>query len=185
MTSILTVTGDGISVEREVPDETAPRLIETTMDDQNGESETVTISLTGEGIEYEREVSVNRTPEVLQVALQDDTARRVKTSETDEYAEGGLPDDFFRSLTDKQEALIQVLLEEDSWTLTEDIIEKMEDRYGYSVNGGRGIAGILSGISRRYTTEFRRDLINGNWAGEQAEFYLNEDYEEELRAGLE
>lgn len=182
MTTTLTVNGDGITVEREVPDRTAPQLIETTMDGESEVPETVTMALAGEGMEYEREVSIAKTPKILEVVLQGGEVQEVENKGLNGES---LPDDFFRRLTDKQEALIRVLLDEDGWTLTEDVIRKMEEQYDYSIDGGRGIAGILSGISRKHTKEFRNNLIQGNWTGDQAEFKMNKDFEKELRAGLD
>lgn len=181
MTTTLTVDGTGIRIELEVPEGRAPQLIEIAISEENKEGETATISLSGEGISFEREISVRKTSKLVEVALRDGES---ELQETDIHR-GKLPDDFFRRLTEKQEALIRVLLEADGWMLNEEVRRTMEDEYGLSVDGGRGVAGILAGLSRKWSAEFRRDLIEGNWADEQVEFRLNEEYEEQLRAGFE
>ena len=114
------------------------------------------------------------------VSVSDSSATRKSESKR-------LPGDFFRRLTDRQEAFLRILLDADEWILSTDIRQEIQNEYGISLGtGGGGIAGILSGFSRKYGKEFTRDLIDGRWTGEQGEYRLNSasGYEEKLRDHL-
>ncbi|UTF55595.1 DUF262 domain-containing protein [Natronosalvus rutilus] len=98
-----------------------------------------------------------------------------------------LPSDFFKRLTDRQEAFLRILLDADEWVLSEDIRQEIQNEYGLSMgSGGGAMAGILSGFSRKYGKGFTRDLIDIRWTGKQGEYRLNAEYgyEEELRDRL-
>jgi hypothetical protein len=71
-----------------------------------------------------------------------------------------LPDSFFQQLTNKQEAIIRVLLHEGNWTITEDICEQAEDKHGVSIGGGQAMAGILSGLTQKYSKTFTWNLFD-------------------------
>jgi uncharacterized protein with ParB-like and HNH nuclease domain len=103
-----------------------------------------------------------------------------------EPAYDSLPDNFFRRLTNRQEAFIRILLEADGWVLNEDIRQKMEEEYNLSSGGGQAMAGILSGFTRKYNKDFRDRLIANQWAGSQVKYRLNpeSEFEAELRERL-
>lgn len=95
----------------------------------------------------------------------------------DEFA-GYVPNDFFDRLTSKQEAFLYVLFEEGDWLLNEEIVRRMEDDCGVTVGGNRATAGILAGLTMKYSREYRRSIINATWAGDQYRFCLNLDEEQ-------
>lgn len=98
----------------------------------------------------------------------------------------GLPDSFFRRLTNRQEAFIRILLDSGDWMLNEDIRQRMEDEYDLSTGGGQAISGILSGFTRKYSEDFTYTLVDYEWMGNQMEYRLNPDsgYLDELRERL-
>lgn len=190
MSPTVSITGEGISIEREISEDTAPRLIETAMGSGAPNEGAVTVTLSGEGMSFEREVTEQVATDTIEIAIQNGSPEGQDVSEDNEdeaepHDYDGLPDDFFSRLTSKQEALIKVLMEGDGWMLNGEIRQKMEDEYEESVDRGPAMAGILAGLSRKYGTNFRRDLINGSWAGDEVKLRLNRDYEEELREGLD
>lgn len=187
MTVTVTVSGEGISFEREISESTAPQIMETAMDEDMEDGKVVTVSLSGEGMSFERETSELVGLQVMEVSITNGS-REVTTSasEGDTEEQSGLPDSFFNRLTDRQEAFVRILLEADDWMLNEDIRQKMEEEYGLSSGGGQAIAGILSGFTRKYGKDFSDSLVENRWTGDQVKYRLNRDsdYEKELREGL-
>lgn len=189
MTPTVSVTGDGISVEREVSEQTAPQIVQTAMSPGTSEGEEVTVSVSGEGMSFKRVISEDASIEVIEMAIrnghqthrQDDEEER--TSDTPDY--DGLPGDFFSRLTGSQEAMIKVLLENEGWMLNGDLRQQMDEQYGKTIESGPALSGVLAGLSRKYGKEFRSDLIEGSWTGDEVKFRLNLEYEEELREGFD
>jgi hypothetical protein len=187
MTTTVTVFGDGISMERDVSGATVPKIMETAMGQESHDGgPTVTVSLSGEGLEFDREVPETIGVEVIDLAVHDGTRT---VGDSDERAEGELPDDFFDRLSEKQRVMLEILLDADGeWMRGTDIRREMRETYGLDVgDGGRATAGVIAGLTRKYDEEFRRAVIPGRWADEtqqHAEFKLGEEYEAELREGL-
>lgn len=155
MTVTITLSGEGISFEREISESTALRVMEVSMNDGQLEEESSEGSEESEDQTYED--------------LAEETT--------------GLPDDFFDRLTDRQEAYVRVLLDADDWVTNETIRERMEKEYGLSTGGSQGISGIRSGFTRKYGDDF--DLDERNWIGTQNEYRLNSNYVEELQQNLD
>jgi hypothetical protein len=189
MSPTVSVTGDGISVEREVSEQTAPQVIQTAMNPGTSEGEEVTVNVSGEGMSFERVISEDAAIDVIEIAIrnghqtQREGDEEEGTSDTQEY--DGLPDDFFSRLTGSQEAMIKVLLENEGWILNGELRQQMDEQYGKTIETGSALSGVLAGLSRKYSKEFRKDLIEGSWTGDEVKFRLNRDYEEELREGLD
>lgn len=96
-----------------------------------------------------------------------------------------LPNDFFDWLSPKKEALIQVLLEaEKEWVMGDDLRQGMRDRYGLSVPDESGaIASHQGHLTKRYSKEFSRNIIDVRWADESrglAEYQVGNKYRDEL-----
>jgi hypothetical protein len=108
------------------------------------------------------------------------------SEESDDVEYDSIPDNFFRRLTNRQEAFIRILLDRGDWMLSEDIHRRLEDEYGLSTGGGQAISGILSGFTRNYNKDFTDTLVDGRWTGNQMEYRLNTDsgYMDKLREGL-
>ena len=184
----MTITGDGISIEREVSEETALKVMEVAMSDETNDAPTVTVALSGEGMEFGREVSETAGVEAMDVAVHGGS--RMVAEREDKSAGGdGLPDDFFNRLSTRQRVMLEILLEADGeWMRGTDIRQKMREDYDMDVGeGGRATAGVIAGLTRKYNEEFRREVIPGQWADEtqqHAEFKIGEKYKEEIREGL-
>jgi len=189
MSPTVSVTGDGISVEREVSEQTAPQIIQTAMGPGTSEGELVTVNVTGEGMSFERTISEDAATDVIEMAIRNGHQTQQEddedggTSDSQEY--DGLPDDFFSRLTGSQEAMVKVLLENEGWVLNGELREQMDEQYGKTIDTGPALSGVIAGLSRKYGKEFRNDLIEGSWTGDEVKFRLNRDYEEELREGLD
>lgn len=185
----MTITGDGISIKREVSEETALEVMEVAMSDEmNDDAPTVTVALSGEGMEFGREVSETAGVEAMDVAVHGGS-RMVAEREDKSAGADGLPDDFFDRLSTRQRVMLEILLEADGeWIRGTDIRQKMREDYDMDVGeGGRATAGVIAGLTRKYNEEFRREVIPGQWADEtqqHAEFKIGEKYKEEIQEGL-
>jgi len=183
----MTVTGDGISIEREISESTALKIMEIAMGEEpEGDAPNVTLSLSGEGMNFDREVSETTGVEVTDVAIHDGSRTVSDGEELDE----GLPENFFDRLSTKQRVMLEILLEADGeWMRGTDIRQKMREEYDMDVGeGGRATAGVIAGLTRKYDEEFRREVIPGRWADEtqqHAEFRIGDKYKEEIQEGLE
>lgn len=188
----MTITGNGISVDREISERTAPKIIEIALNDEvNGAEGTVTVSLEGEGMGLDRRVSETTGVKLIDAGVHDST--RLDTGadeeETEESEEAGFPEDFFDRLTEKQRVMIEILLKNDGeWMLGKEVRQAMRDDYGMDIpNSGRATAGVIAGLTRKYDEEFRRDVIEGQWADEtqqNAKFRIGERYREEIKEVL-
>lgn len=153
------------------------------------EREEVTVNVSGEGMSFERVISEDAAIDVIEMAITNGHQTRHEsdededTSDTEEF--DGLPDDFFRRLTDSQEAMIKVLLENEGWVLNGELRRQMGEQYDEAIDSGPALSGVLAGLSRKYGKDFRNDLIEGSWTGDEVKFRLNRDYEEDLREGLD
>lgn len=183
----MTVIGEGISIEREISESTALKILEIAMDDERNDGDAeVTVTLSGEGMEFDRDVSETTGVEVLDVAVHEG---RHTVTDSVEGDDNGLPGDFFNRLSEKQRVMLEILLEADGeWMRGTDIRQKMREEYEMDVGkGGRATAGVIAGITRKYDEDFRRDVIPGQWADEtqqHAEFKIGDKYKDEIRQGL-
>jgi hypothetical protein len=92
---------------------------------------------------------------------------------------GYFPRDFFDRLTSKQEAMYRVLYDAEEPILTDDLIQRIEDEYGEIIGGSKGLSGILAGLTSKHSREFRQSIMTGRWAGNQYEWWLTLDEEQE------
>ena len=188
MTVTMTITGEGISMEREVSEDTALKIMEMALSDEpEEEASEVTVTLSGEGMEFDRDVSETAGVKAMDIVVHGGSQ---PVTDSEEAVEDGLPEDFFERLSKKQRIMIEILLDADGeWMRGTDIREKMREEYGLNVGeGGRATAGVIAGLTRKYNGEFRRNIIPGQWADEtqqHAEFKIGEEYEDELREWFE
>lgn len=186
MTTTLEITGEGISVERQISESTGVKIMETALEDtSNGDGPGVTVGLSGEGMEFTRDLTESAAVKILDIAVHDGSQATMDSTSNE-----GLPEDFFERLSKKQRIMIEILLEADGeWMRGTDIRQKMREEYGLDVgHGGRATAGVIAGLTRKYDEELRRDVIPGRWADEtqqHAEFRIGEKYENEIRARFE
>lgn len=96
----------------------------------------------------------------------------------DEFA-GYFPPDFFDRLTMKQEAMYRVLYDAEDWLTTDELLRRMQSEYDESVGGSSGLSGILAGLTSKHSKEFRQSIMIGRWAGNQYEWQLSLDEEQE------
>jgi hypothetical protein len=182
------MTGTGISVEREVSEATALKIMEIALDDETDYNNPgVTVTLSGEGMEFSRDVDETTGVEVMDVAVHEG---RQSVTDAEEGDDEGFPDDFFDRLSKKQRIMLEILLEADGeWLRGIDIRRQMREEYGLDVGeGGRATAGVIAGLTRKYDEEFRRDVIPGRWADEtqqHAEFKIGDKYKDEIREEFE
>lgn len=186
MTTTLEITGEGLSVEWQISESTCVKIMETALENTvNGDRPDVTVNLCGEGMEFTRDLTESAAVKILDIAVHDGSQ-----TTTDSMSKEGLPEDFFKRLSKKQRIMIEILLETDGeWIRGTDIRQKMREEHGLDVgHGGRATAGVIAGLTRKYTEELRRDVIPGRWADEtqqHAEFRIGEKYEDEIRAEFE
>lgn len=184
----MTVTGEGISIEREVSEGTALKIMEVAMDDEIGDDDTeVTVTLSGEGMEFDRDVSETTGVEVIDAAVHEGS--RTVTAPEGGEDDTGLPDNFFDRLSKKQRVMLEILLEADGeWMRGTDIRQKMREEYDMDVGkSGRATAGIIAGLTRKYDEEFRREVIPGRWADEtqqHAEFKIGDKHKDKIQERL-
>ena len=187
MSVTASVTGDGIDIERAVSDATVPQILKSSIDERNDEDdeESIVVRIEGDGISVERAVSVQRGLRVVRLVILDANEDGVANALDDEFETWDeLPEGFFENLSDRQTALLDVLLDADGWVPDGEIAERITTEHGISVEGGRGVAGIIGGISKKYTGEFRRKVVPGREVGEHVEHRLGETFAEDVRAEL-
>jgi len=155
---------------------------------------TVNVHLSGEGIEFEREVSEDAALQIMELSMsngasagepqrtdEEDGAKKATESENKENS--GLPNNFFSRLSNKQEALLAVLNDADEQISSNELQHRMEEEHDEPVGGGRGVAGILQGFTKKYGEEF--DLVRIDWGDHQGYYQLNPDrpeYIQEIKA---
>lgn len=189
MTPSVSINGDGITVNREVSDQTAPQIIQTAMSADSSEEKEVTVNLSGEGMSFEQSIPEESAIEVIEMVIKNGHQSQFEGEEdggtvyTEDF--NGLPDNFISRLTSSQEAMIRVLLETDGWILNEELRRQMDEQFGKTIESGPALSGVLAGLSRKHGKDFRRHLIEGDWVGDEVRFRLNRDYEQELREGLD
>ena len=150
---------------------------------------TVTVTLSGEGIEFEREVSENTAVNIMELSFSDGATTEGSsgdaTSETAETGDSGpeaLPSNFFDRLSTKQEALLHVLVDADEPLTSTELRQRMNDDHGVSTSGGRALAGIFAGFTRKYGDDF--SVVQVDWGDGEGIYQLNPEhpeYIEELR----
>lgn len=143
----------------------------------------VTIKLSGEGIEFDGEVSANTAVRIMELSVNDgDIDEEVLESGSEMSSEsvdsGGLPDNFFNRLSSKQEAMLGVLVEAEEPLTSTELRRRMETEYGEETSGGRALAGILAGFTRKYSDDF--EVVSINWGDGEGLYRLHQDYEGEL-----
>jgi hypothetical protein len=147
----------------------------------------VTVNLSGEGIEFEREVSEDAAIEIMQLSItdgrsDDDGAGAEDDSDADTEA---LPEDFFRRLSSKQRIMLTVLAEAKEPLTSTELRRRMDEEYGVETSGGRALAGILAGFTRKYGADF--ELVSVEWGDGEGLYRLNPDrsgYVEEIESRL-
>jgi len=97
-----------------------------------------------------------------------------------------LPDDFFDWISPKKEALIEVLVEADGeWVMGDDVRQRMRDSHGLDVPDESGaIASHQGHLTKRYSKEFSRNIIDVRWADESrglAKYRIGDKYINELK----
>lgn len=100
-----------------------------------------------------------------------------------------LPGDFFERLTEKQRGMIRVLLDTDGeWVRGSEIRERMRNDYGIDIGeAGNPTAGVMAGLTRKYSEELRRNVIEGRWGDEARQYTehrVGDKYREELESRL-
>lgn len=140
----------------------------------------VNLNMSGEGIEFNREVSESTALRIMELSMNEESASREDGGFVDGEPEA-LPRNFFNRLSSKQRALIKVLLEVDGQLTSTELRQRMSSEYGVETGGGRALAGILAGFTRKYGEDF--DLVEVNWGDGEGLYRLNPDrpeYIEEL-----
>jgi len=92
---------------------------------------------------------------------------------------GTFPSDFFDRLTSKQEAMFRVLYAAEGPLLTDDLIDRMANEYDETVGGSSGLSGILAGLTSKHSKEFRQSIMSASWVGDQFEWVLSLDPEQQ------
>jgi hypothetical protein len=133
----------------------------------------VTVNLSGEGIEFEREVSESTALSIMELSMNNDATEDGKSTDVEPDA---LPGNFFNRLSSKQRALIRVLLDEDDRITSTELRRRMRDEHGIETDGGRALAGILAGFTRKYGDDF--DLVKMDWGDGEGLYQLNPEHPE-------
>lgn len=96
-----------------------------------------------------------------------------------EEFEGYFPSDFFDRLTNKQAAMFRVLYDAEEPITTDELIRRMKEEFDENVGGSSGLSGILAGLTAKHSKEFRRSIMSGRWVGDQYEWQLTLDEDQE------
>lgn len=144
----------------------------------------VTVQLSGEGIEFEREVPEDVALNIMELSFSNgaDTDTVPERTSTDDAQEEqasatdtpeALPSNFFTRLSTKQEALIHVLHDADEPLTSTELRQRMQDEHDVSTGGGRALAGILAGFTRKYGDDF--EIVRVDWGDGEGLYQLNPD----------
>lgn len=148
----------------------------------------VTVNLSGEGIEFEREISENTAIRIMQLSITDNgrsDESNVTDADTPDIDTESLPDDFFRRLSSKQKAMLRVLADSKEPLTSTELRRRMHVTYDIETSGGRALAGILAGFTRKYGDTF--ELVSVDWGDGEGLYRLNPDrpgYIEEIESQL-
>lgn len=172
--------GAWIRVERSVSDEAGQDIISLAVRTGGNGTGSVSLSVSGDESSYNGTLTESRIPEYIEIVTDD---------EADDDTRGdSLPDDFFDRLSQRQRIFLKILLEHDEPVPGPEIRDEMRNKYDQDVaDSGSGTAGIISGITRKYSKDFRNDLLQGtvshhNDEGSRIfEHWIGDKYEEELR----
>jgi hypothetical protein len=138
-------------------------------------------------MEFDRLISETTGVKAIDAAVHGGNQTATETQSRDD---SGLPDNFFNKLSQKQEVMLEILVQADGdWMRGVDIREKMREEYDMDVGqGGRATAGVIAGLTRKYSEEMRREIIPGRWSDEtqqHAEFRIGDKYKQEIKEELE
>lgn len=150
----------------------------------------VTVTLSGEGIEFEREVSESIAISIMQLAITDGDAEgaadeAVPEPSREPTSPDSLPEDFFVRLSSKQEAMLRVLVQADEPLTSTELRRRMADEHDVETRGGRALAGIIAGFTRKYGDDFA--VLTVDWGDGEGLYQLNADrpeYVEEIEDRL-
>ena len=150
---------------------------------------TVNLHLSGEGIEFKREISGSEALRIMELSMSNgDTADEVQVEQENEEAEeqteaeddrSSLPNNFFSRLSSKQEALIHVLSDAEEPISSTELQRRMKEEHDETVGGGRGVAGLLQGFTKKHGGDF--DLVKINWDGNEGYYLLNPERPEYIK----
>jgi hypothetical protein len=177
----ITIEDDWIHAERQVTTENGNKIIRKSTKTEVDGSDPVSLNVNGDDSSFEAKVPESQLPSLFEMMTGD-------SGEENAEQEDSLPDEFFEQLSSRQEILLKILMKHDEPITGPDIRDEMRTEYGQEVSdSGSGIAGINSGITRKYSKNFRSDLIQGrvshhNDEGSQVyEFWIGKKYKEDLR----
>lgn len=89
--------------------------------------------------------------------------------------QGTLSETFFQDLTQRQEALFGVLADSGEWVLGPELRKRMRDRHNVLMDeSGQALAGVISGITQKYSESERDALLQRRWAETDVEFRIGE-----------
>ena len=145
---------DWIQVTRTVPDDVGQSVIKMAVDASTNNETAPFVSVTGNDSSYESRIAESQVSTYVEMVseLEDGEDSQQKT----------LPEDFFERLSTRQEIFLEILAKSDQPVTGPDIRNKMRSEYDQEVSdSGSGTAGIISGFTRKYGTDFRDGLIIG------------------------
>lgn len=168
-----------ISVERSVSDKTGQDIINLAVENMNSTSDLL-LSVDGEESSFNGKLTKSQLPRFIEIVSQDATSNDTE--------QDTLPDDFFDRLSKRQLIFLKILLDHGESVTGPKIREEMRNEYNQEVSdSGSGTAGIISGFTRKYGRQFRKNLVVGqvshhNDEGSRVfEHWIGDKYEEELR----
>ncbi len=133
--------------------------------------------------EFSKSAIDSREETLVEFALEEWAINPPEIDQSDsnvlEEFKGNFPPDFFDRLTAKQEAMLRVLYDAEEAVQTDELIRRMESEYGETVDGSNGLSGILAGLTSKHSKEFRRSIMSARWVGDQFEWWLTLDDEQE------
>lgn len=145
----------------------------------------VALTLRGEGIEFEREISESTAISIMQLAIADGDDEGSADEVGREPGRGPvspdrLPEDFFVRLSSKQEAMLRVLVGAEEPLTSTELRRRMAEEHDVETSGGRALAGILAGFTRKYGDDF--EVVAVDWGDGEGLYQLNPDRPEYVEA---
>lgn len=177
----ISIEDNWIKAERQVPNEDGNGAIKETIETDVDGSDPVSINVNGNDSSFEGKVPESQIPSVIGKMI-------TESGEENAEQEDSLPPEFFEKLSVRQKIFLKILMKHDEPITGPDIRDEMRTEFDQEVSdSGSGIAGIISGLTRKYSKNFRSELIQQTLSHHNDEgsrvykFWIGEKYKQDLR----
>jgi len=128
------------------------------------------------GGEILADIDVNKLPSTIRTCLSLAKEQAVPTLDDKDLEKFFDPN----SRTERQKAIIKVLLEEENWISREELARKVGEMLGEEFKP-HNLAGPLGGLTNRLRSEGKEELFESQWIDGRRYWRIKPDYKERIR----